>query len=144
MSTRISKVTVVALSNSVVAALHTIQVDDDKVIASINCAIGRAQLDGTKLKAGKAKYSAKTDFASMSEVETATFVSQEIGLKFYAWHTETVAMLKKYGNYDVTFPSMFTEWLAKHKFGAKSEPTPTPQPTETKPESQAKPELAAK
>lgn len=132
MSTRISKVTVVALSNSVTAALKSSGIDSDKVIASINCAIGRAQFDGAKTKAGKTKYSAKTDFATITESETANFVSQEIGLKFYAWHTDTVALLKKYGNFDVSFPSMFADWLAKHKLGSKAEETPAPKTEEVK------------
>lgn len=121
MSNRTSKITYIALNPAVVLALTAGGYDSDKVLASVNCAIGRAQLDTTKTKAGEAKFSTKTDFASIKETETATFVSKEIGLTFLAFHDAEVKMQKTFGAREVTIPRQFIPWLEKHKKGSPAQ-----------------------
>jgi hypothetical protein len=139
MSNRTSKITYVSLNAAVCVALNQIGVSSAKVLASVNCAIGRAQLDTTKTKAGEAKFSTKTDFASIKETETATFVSKEPGLVFLAFHDAEVKMQKMFGAREVTIPRQFIPWLEKHKItlsndeAKPTESAPVENPTEVKP-----------
>ncbi len=125
MSNQVTVSKIVALPNFVLDEFKARSIDADKVLNSINAARARAQLDGSKFKAGAHKMSAKDGLASFSESETKTFISDELGVQFQAWIDAKAKMHKQFG-YDeaLSFPTKFVNWLAKHKIAASEEMEP--------------------
>lgn len=111
---------IVALNSNIAALLKEQGYDCDRILHSVNCALGRAQKDGTSYKLGKANFKPKSGFGSISESENTTYVSQEVAVVFLAWHDDTVKMTGKYGVTDsLPVPRKLVAWMEKHKTGAK-------------------------
>jgi hypothetical protein len=111
---------IVALNTNIAALLKDSGYDCDRILHSVNCALGRAQKDGTSYKLGKANFKPKTGFGSITEAENTTYVSQEVAVVFLAWHDDTVKMTGKYGVTDsLPVPRKLVAWMEKHKIGAK-------------------------
>lgn len=114
-SSQVVAVKVVALPNWVSGLFTARNVDEAKVLNSINAARARAQLDKSKVKAGTAKHSAKDGVTSFTQSESYTFLSDEMGCVFHAWIEAQSKMIKTYGFMEIeSVPRKFTEWLAKH------------------------------